>query len=214
MNIERTFHRVWISDGPEDVIPPHLDVFWDKLQELHPSGWEFRTWTRKEDLDWLRCRAVFDAATTHAGRSDVVRAEVVARFGGVYLDCDVEPLRPFDELLEDPRPFAGWEDKRMICNAVFGAPAGHPAIEAVVKAMPRWAARRPGAPPNQQTGPHLWTHLWRHRPDVRLFEPVVFFPIHWSNKVALGGPYPPESFAEHKWEASWLEAEPPQRVPR
>lgn len=203
--IPRIFHRIWL----DEPVPIGFEVFWRRLKDLHP-GWQFVTWSDSGELDFMRCREVFDAATTHAGRSDVLRYEVLATFGGIYLDTDVEPLRAFDELLEGD-PFAGWEDDRLICPTVMGSEAGAPAIEALIRDLPAWAARHAGRPPNQQTGPHFLTHEWRRRLDVRLLRPRAFYPVHWSRKRDLGGPYPPESFAVHHWAAGWLPDGPPQR---
>lgn len=204
--IPRTFHRIWL----DEPIPEQFEAFWDGFKQFHP-GWRFVTWqsSSPEALPFMRCRDVFDQAKTWAGKSDVLRYEVLNELGGVYVDTDVECLRPFDELVQVP--FAGWEDHNMICPTVMGSPPGHPAIETLIEQLPRWAAKRPKAPPNQQTGPHFLTRMWKDRPDVRLLDPEAFYPVHWSRKRDLGGPYPAESFAVHHWNAGWLPDGPPQR---
>lgn len=206
--IPRIFHRIFL----DDPIPDGFESYWERFQALHPS-WEFYTWDDSRQLDWMRNREAFDRADTHAGRSDVLRYEILARVGGVYVDTDVEPLRAFDELLESPEPFAGWEDDRLLCPTVMGSPPGHPAIEALLDALPNWSRKHRHSPPNRQTGPYFLTRYWRWRQDVRLLPPVAFYPVHWSNKRALGGPYPPEALSVHHWAAGWLPNGPPQRVP-
>ena len=195
----------------DEPVPDRLDGFWNRLEELHP-GWKFVTWASsdREALSWMRCWDVFDAQETWAGKSDVLRYEVLAAFGGIYVDADVEPLKSFEPLL-DGGPFAGWEDERLLCPTVMGSPAGHPAIESLITLLPSWAGARSGAPPNQATGPYFLTRFWRWRTDVRLLPPVAFYPVHWSEKRKLGGPYPAESYAVHHWDAGWLPAGPPQR---
>lgn len=206
--IPRIFHRIFL----DDPIPDEFERFWITLQKLHPA-WEFYTWDDSRQIGWMRNQEAFDRATTHAGRSDVLRYEILARVGGVYLDTDVEPLRAFDDLLEDSDPFVGWEDANLLCPTVMGSPPGHPAIEALIEALPSWSRTHANNPPNQQTGPYFLTNQWRTRDDVRRLPPVAFYPVHWSNKRALGGPYPPESYAVHHWAAQWLgPAGPPQRV--
>jgi mannosyltransferase OCH1-like enzyme len=198
--IPRTFHRVWL----DEPIPPTFEGFWETLKALHP-GWEFVTWSDSEALGWMSedLREVFDWQETWAGRSDVLRYAAVERFGGIYLDTDVEPLRGFDDLLDGP-PFAAWEDHNLICPTVIGAEAHHPAMVDLVRFLPRWAAGRRTRPPNFQTGPYFLTARWRRRRDVRLLEPVSFYPVHWSRRDDLGGPYPAESYAVHHWAAGWL----------
>lgn len=167
-------------------------------------GWMFMTHASSaEARSWMRCADVFDRQDTWAGKSDVLRYEVLARWGGIYVDTDVEPLKPLGPLL-DGDPFIAWETNRLLCPTVMGAPAGHPAIEALLDALPDWANRRTAAPPNQQTGPYFVTHVWRRRTDVRKLDRETFYPVGWWEREKLGGPYPEESYTVHHWNAGWL----------
>jgi mannosyltransferase OCH1-like enzyme len=200
--IPKLFHRIWLKQDDDDVIPPEFEAYWRKLKKLH-LGWEFRTWSDPNELGWMRCKEVFDRATTHAGRSDVLRFELMFAYGGVYVDTDVEPLRPFDDLLEDDRPFAAWENDKLICPTVLGGPARHPAYEAVLEMLPRWSLKFPGHRPNLQTGPVPLTMTWKRRRDVRLLPSVAFYPVGWWERDNLGGPYPAESYCVHHWTQRW-----------
>lgn len=201
----KVLHRIWL----DEPVPAEFDRYWDGLQALHPS-WEFVTWDDSTALGWMTNQREFAAATTHAGRSDVLRYEIMAHHGGVYVDTDVEGLRPFDPLLS-PCPVIGWEDDRLLCPTVMMSPPGHPAILDLVAALPRWFHRHRSAPPNQQTGPYFVTRQWWHRDDVIRMPPVTFYPVHWSSKKDLGGPYLPDAFSVHHWAAGWLPNGPPQR---
>lgn len=207
MPIPRTFWRVWM----DEEVPARYEAFWQGFKDLHPM-WTCVT-VDSSALPWMRphIRKIFDRCTTHAGRSDVVRYEVLYQYGGVYVDCDVECLRPFDDLTEDDTPFAGWEDSNMLCPTVIGCPPKHPAMGDLLKQLEPWFNARPYAPPNQSTGPHLFTAVWGHRQDVRRLPPDAFYPVHWAHKAQLGGPYPEVSYAVHHWDARWLPGGPPQR---
>ncbi len=206
--IPRRFFRVWL----DEPVPERLEVFWKQFQVLHP-GWEFVTFHNSDTLTWMRphIRELFDRCATHAGRSDVVRYEAVYRWGGIYVDADVEPLRSFAPLVETGKAFAGWEDERMVCPTVIGAPQTHPAMVDLLDALPNWFNLFEGHPPNRQTGPYLLTRMWRWRDDVTLYPPEAFYPVHWSEKRKLGDPYPEESYCVHHWDAGWLPDGPPQR---
>lgn len=204
--IPKLAHRIWL----DEPIPERYEVFWERFRDLHPD-WALVTWRRSDQLGWMRNWGIFDRCQTWAGKSDVARYEILAKLGGVYLDCDVEPLRPFDELL-DGEPFAAWEDANLLCPTVMGAVAEHPAIQVLIDTLPRWFRAREKRPPNQSTGPYFLTGQWKRRTDVRLLDPVTFYPVGWWEKAKLGGPYPPESFAVHHWAAGWLPDGPPQRA--
>lgn len=206
--IPKVFHRIWL----DEPIPERFEEYWRRLQEMHPD-WEFVTWSRSGELDWLRCRREFDGAQTAAGKADVLRYEIMYRHGGVYVDTDVEPLRPFDPLLKDPRPFAAWENDRLLCITVLGSPPQHPAFDAVLSALPEHVRQNRGKPPNYETGPEFFTTVWRGRDDVRRLPPMAFYPVGWWEKHLLGGPYPPESYAVHHWVSGWKDELAGRRTP-
>jgi mannosyltransferase OCH1-like enzyme len=208
--IPRTLWRIWL----DEPVPPEYDAYWERFAELNP-GWQLKTISRSV-LPWMRphIRDIFRECSTHAGRSDVLRYELLYQFGGVYVDCDVEPLKPFEPLLGEGKgfqPFAGWEDNRMICPTVMGSPPSHPAMGDLLDFLPGWFEVHRGEAPNRQTGPYVLTRCWRWRDDVTLYAPDVFYPVGWWEKKKLGGPYPETALSVHHWDARWLPGGPPQR---
>lgn len=198
--IPPTLHRVWLGDAP---IPDDYERYWEGWQERHPS-WAFVTW-RDADLEWLVNRAEFDASPTLSERSDVARYEIVARYGGVYIDTDVECLRPIDDLLAPSvGAFAGWEFGHRLCTAVLGGEPGHPALQALVDWLPAWCASHDGEPPDRRTGPLYLTTTWWKRRDVTRFAREIFYPVGWWQRELLGGDYPTGSYAVHHWAGSWV----------
>lgn len=203
--IPKILHRVFL----DDPIPDEFEGYWAEAKRLMPE-WEYFTWNDSGDLGWMQNQREFAQAQTDAGRSDVLRYELMNTFGGVYVDTDVEFLKPFDALCQDG-PFIGWEDEHLLCPTVMGAPPHHPAMVALLDALPRWFKMYRGALPNRQTGPYFATKVLRGRSDMRLLPPDTFYPVGWWEKAKLGGPYPPESYAVHHWAAGWLPNGPPQR---
>lgn len=210
MSWPRIFHRIWL-DEPES---PRFAAFRDRLAELHP-GWEIRTWGDSSELTWLRSQALFNRylETDPYGRvPDILRYELLWRFGGVYIDTDFEPLRPIDELLTDPRPFAAWENDRTMCTALLAAPAKHPAIDALITGLEAQCDATEDKTPNYATGPEWATGIWRARTDVRRLPPWTFYPVGWWEKERLGGPYPDRTYAVHHWARGWGEDKPNKRA--
>lgn len=60
--------------------------------------------------------------------ADYVRLWVLHNFGGVYLDADVEVVKRFDALLQDPA-FMGLENPYALGSAIIGAEPGNPVIK-------------------------------------------------------------------------------------
>ena len=205
MKWPKVFHRIWL-DEPER---PEFAGWRDRLAELHPD-WEIRTWQDSSEFTWLRNKDLFYRylETDPFGRvPDILRYELLWKYGGVYIDTDFEPLRPLDPLLEDPRPFAAWENDRTMCTALLASPPKHPAIGELIEGLPAQCAATEDKTPNYATGPEYATAHWRRRNDVRRLPPWTFYPVGWWERHLLGDPanYHPDTFAVHHWSKGWGE---------
>ena len=206
--IPRIIHRIWLSE----LERPQFLGWRDRLEELHP-GWDIRTYHDPDALTWLRFPDLFHElleSDPYGRAPDLLRYELLWRFGGIYLDTDFEPLRPFDELLDDPRPFAAWENDRTMCTAVLAAPPQHPAIGLLLDGVRDRLAQTRRKPANEAIGPEYATAHWRERDDVRRLPPWTFYPVGWWEKQLLGDiEYPAKTFAVHHWSKGW-DAKKPQ----
>lgn len=202
--IPKVAHRIWAD---EPAPGGQLGEFWDAFRAMHPD-WRCITWDSSAEIRKLVSESNlerFDWAMEHSpyGEApDIGRYAILAKHGGVYWDADMLPLRPLDELLEDPRPFAAWESERTICSAVLAAPPNHPAILDVIAALPDRVRRYKGKTPNYTTGPELLTEVWKGRTDVRRLPPWTFYPFSWSEPERRGQHHP-DSYAAHQWFKGW-----------
>lgn len=194
-DIPKFFHRIWLGSP----IPEQADIYWRKWQELHPE-WELFTW-EDGSLGWLENWDLFDAGQTWAEKADIARYEIIARFGGVYLDCDFEPLRPIDAALEGVEAFSAWEDSDHVAIGIMGCTPGHPFFQDVIHRLPYNVVQHESAATNRRTGPLFFTEVVREHPEVTLFPPPVFYPYHYteSDPGAYG-----DALAVHHWTGSWM----------
>jgi mannosyltransferase OCH1-like enzyme len=93
--IPKIVHQIWL--GPK-LPPPYFLTFQEKWKALHPD-WEFRLWT-DSDLDKLdlELRDLIDLSPNWAEKSDILRAELLDKFGGLYIDVDMECNHSLTEL--------------------------------------------------------------------------------------------------------------------
>ena len=168
MMIPRVFHFIWL--GPRDL-PESQRRCVESWRRHHP-GWEVRIW-RDEDVPRLRNQEEFDRALSMAGKADVLRVEVLHDHGGVYLDTDMECLRPIDELLAGCDGFlARTHPSGRIGNTVFGAVPGHEFTRRLIDLVPRWF--HPRQP--HRTGPTLYTKVGKGCATMRVFEQTDLLP--------------------------------------
>jgi mannosyltransferase OCH1-like enzyme len=126
--IPKTIHYCWLSSDP---VPENLQKYMNSWQEKL-SGYEFVLWNfdRFDINSSLWVKQAFEAKK-YAFAADVIRLFAVYHYGGIYLDMDVEVVRPFDSLLENSVMLACENDKTKAIEAgCFGAAKGHPVIKA------------------------------------------------------------------------------------
>jgi mannosyltransferase OCH1-like enzyme len=200
--IPRVIHRIWLGAGEPQWIAD-LRASWDR------PGWRICDWTDENvaTLFPLSNQQIYDQAPAICPnavgqlRSDVLRYEILERFGGVYVDADLECLRPIDELVEPLTCFAAWEDRLHVNNAFLGAVPRHPFMQAAVEGLvPYVRARRDrGYRPNRLTGPHYLTRLVRgFRSSITLLDRELIYPYAWNELHRADEDFP-TAFAVHHW---------------
>lgn len=205
--IPRILHR---------VVPERIDRqaegWWADWGKLHPD-WELRT--HRDPLDpaeWPETAPYWHHAENGAQFADLIRLEAVLRWGGVYVDEDMQPARSLEPLLP-LSAFAAWEDERVVPNAVLGAVPAHPAIRECLDEM---IALLPCA--TWTSGPGVTTRVLVGREDVLLLPPASFYAVHYRDpdRARLMGAFTPKqypwAFALHHYRGSWL-PENQQAVP-
>ncbi|MDR1129335.1 MAG: glycosyl transferase [Treponema sp.] len=97
MSIPQIIHYCWLSDNPVPAdYQTHMELWKIKLPEYQFILWD----TKRFDLNktaWTR--QAFDTGM-YAYASDYIRFFAVYSYGGIYLDMDMEIVKPFGELLD------------------------------------------------------------------------------------------------------------------
>jgi mannosyltransferase OCH1-like enzyme len=180
--IPRVIHRLWIG-GPE---PEWMDGFAETWEQ---PGWTPKQWgeAEVEELLPLHNQDLYDRAEEIAGdhaiqfRSDILRYEVLFRFGGVWVDADFECLRPIDPLIEDCTAFVARVTGNWLNNAIMGAVPAHPFLFDLVVSLAENVERKLGSRPNKLSGPQFLTPVFcRHRESVRILAAQHFYPFLWD----------------------------------
>ncbi|MCR5673644.1 MAG: hypothetical protein K6F87_08030 [Lachnospiraceae bacterium] len=126
--IPKIIHAIWFSDDPMPELYKRCLKSWEK----HASDYEIKIWnmeTYKPD------RCLFFEQATEAGNmafaSDYARADLLRRYGGIYMDLDVEMLRPIDDLLYNDAYMSFESLDRIECGSGMGAKPAHPIIQEI-----------------------------------------------------------------------------------
>lgn len=204
--IPKIIHFVWVGGAPK---PPEVLACIESWRRNCP-GWEIREWG--DDFACASGNRYVAEAFKHgkwAFVSDWIRLAVLVRYGGFYLDTDVEVNRSFDPLC-DERFVIGWE--RQNGKTIFGSGIIGSAVDGeVAKGLlslydDLQFVRSDGEldqTPNTVRYVDYFDRAWNVRPSdgddtVRFGDGGVVLPC--SAFVSR------EGFAIHHFSATWLDA--------
>ena len=129
MSIPKVIHYCWFG-GTE--MPAAYKKYMESWKRYCPD-YEIKLWN-EQNFDFsgnLYARQAYEQKKW-AFVSDYARLKIIYEFGGIYLDTDVEILRPLDDLLE-LKGFLGFQDNKEIATGLgFGAEKGNPVIKAML----------------------------------------------------------------------------------
>ena len=115
--IPKKLHQIWLGSD----LPKHYKPLIKKLRKLHPD-WEYKLWT-DDNIDFeLINPDLFRRAKNMGQKSDILRYEILNKFGGVYLDLDHLAVKSFNSLIH-LESFAGviYDSYPQIANGVIGS---------------------------------------------------------------------------------------------
>ena len=125
MSIPKVIHYCWFGKGK---MPPIVEKCVKSWKKYCPD-YEIICWN-EDNFDLTQNRYMREAyeAGKWAFVSDFVRLKVVHDHGGIYLDTDVEIIKPIDPLLAYSG-YMGFDEKSLVCTGLgFGAEAGNEII--------------------------------------------------------------------------------------
>jgi mannosyltransferase OCH1-like enzyme len=179
-------------------MPQEFEDYRESWRRHHPD-WEMRLWTDDNLPTDLVRKEAYERLRKGADRSDIIRPDLLHRFGGVYLDTDFECFRSIEPLLEGIELFSAQHPDGRVNGAIMGGVPGHPVLERVLHEM------RPvtdyGNPKAYKwgAGPYFLNKLLRQHPEVTIFSHEYFYPDTPDERQ--------RAYADHHGTLSWKDPE-------
>lgn len=201
--IPAVIHYCWFGGRP---IPRRLRSCIASWRRLMPNA-RIVQW----DESNYDVKAVpYVAAAYRAGKwafvSDYARLDVVFREGGIYLDVDVELLKPLDPLLDDHAFCARESPDQVNTGLAFGAVRGSEIIRRLRDAYLSYSFP---SPPCTVLQSEILRGLGMvASSSVQKIDGMTIYPQEYFNaKDSFGISHPtPNTYAIHHAEASWMPA--------
>lgn len=203
--IPKIIHRVHI--GPSQDF---AEWCWDTSKKYN-YDWEHVTHSNPDSLEWEFVGKYLGMSPTFAYKSDLMRLELLYKYGGVYIDTDVEVIRSFNPLLQHDSAFAAWESTDTIGSAIIGSPPGNKDVLDLIMYCVGAIEIESNNGVIEYGGhlkmfsPSVLTKLWKCNKDVLLLQPESFYPYHWTEKHRRYEDFSVNhnTYAVHHWNASW-----------
>lgn len=188
-------HQTWETLD----LPDHLAAFRGTIR-THNPGLDMRLYDAAARRNYIETHApqalaAYDGLPFGVAKADLFRLVAVIAEGGFYADLDVECLKPIDifrktdravfsveaEVMPRRQRELGYEQPFQLANCMFGAPANHPFLRAMLDEVVKRLAAAPLTDRSQvedATGPRALTRLfYALKPrDVGVLRQVYWVP--------------------------------------
>lgn len=183
--IPRILHQFWVGGRPRPA------KIMDRCRDLHPN-WTYMLWN-DSNLPQLRNKGVY-ACEPLNGKSDILRYEILAAFGGFYVDADVYCARSFDDLRGNSF-VVGYQHylnpalkgtfryaNKFVGSSVIGSVPGHAVLEKAIAQIGNDASLCKQAA-WKAVGPALLTQVLKEHPSIEPLPFSTFFPYHYVQHI-------------------------------
>lgn len=146
--------------------------------------------------------------------SDYVRLYAMITIGGIYMDTDVEVLKPLDKLLKN-RAFSGFEDGEYIQTAIMGSVKNFPLFNEFLKYYDSISFINEDNSLNTKTNVQVFTDILQNKGLVKnnkfqIIDDIALYPReYFCPKSYLDGiiTKTDKTYVIHHFDASWFTKE-------
>lgn len=211
--IPKVIHYCWFGNGKIPEKDQRCIESWKK----YCPDYEIKFWN-ETNYDVTKNQYMKEAydAKKWGFVSDYARLDIIYRYGGVYLDTDVEMIKNFDELLSN-KAFMGFEKSRCVASGLgFGAEKGSKVIRYLMEWYEKHTFLDKNGNPDLVTCPVVNTEelekiglkrngLYQVVAEELTIYPVDYFcPMDYENREVN---ITERTFSIHHYASSWMPEE-------
>lgn len=196
----KLIHQIWVGPYP---IPEKSITFIDKIKELHPD-YTYKLWTDKDlNSDIFSNLPYINSTPIYAQKADIMRYEILYKYGGIYLDIDFEIFKNLEPLITHDLVVCN-EDSNIneyMTNAFIYSIAGNTCLKNCVDNIKT-------CPLGGTINVSIATGPWYFRKqisleDARVLPTHVMYPTHYTQKGFRPDYFSPETYGIHHWDKNW-----------
>jgi len=190
MSIPKIIHQIWIGTKPAPT--EFMDTWRDKNPDFDYIRWNEEEIV-KRDMN-IECSERIDEMEEINGKADIIRWEILYKYGGVFLDADSICIEGINDVLLKCKCFAGWEHEKLrpglIATGTMGFPPKHPLVKEAIDWIKTNSVnvKETGKRAWLTVGPGLLTQMYNTGKfkDLTIFPSYSFLPIHHTGSEYTG----------------------------
>jgi inositol phosphorylceramide mannosyltransferase catalytic subunit len=180
--IPKIIHQIWV--GPKKRPDIWLNTF-KKFVKNNP-GWKYMLWDDKavNDFDMIN-RDAYNNENTYNGKSDILRYELIYKYGGIYIDADTILLnnKNLNDLIKNTNNlgfFAAMENKErsVLATGVVGSSKNNLISLYIINAL-REISSNCNVLAYKSVGPYMLDQVLNGF-SVTIFPYYYFYPEYWN----------------------------------
>jgi mannosyltransferase OCH1-like enzyme len=125
IKIPKIIHIIWIGSKRFPYSRWKLTY-----ERLNPT-WEIKFWTNGKIPKLINQKA-FIKANSWAAKADILRLELLYKYGGIYIDADSKCLKSLDSLIDNMTCFGMTGNHGNVANGTIGCTKNHQAFKELV----------------------------------------------------------------------------------
>lgn len=221
--IPKIIHHIWLGSP----LPEKYKRFQSEWIKNNPE-WEYKIWTDKDIVVFEeQNKELFKNLKqySYATKSDILRCEILYKFGGLYIDTDYEFVKHFDIFNDNYEFYCCMEplcSNVVIGNTVIGSIPGHPILKTYLDNLKENFKKWDNTNMDNfdralaKTGPSYFTRCILETIDkfgtnisqnLLILPPTYFYPPvkkQYSNNGVYHVPViSAETYGVHYWDLSW-----------
>lgn len=209
--IPKVIHYCWFGDNPKTELILKCIKSWEKYApDFEIIEWNERNFNINE---YAYAREAY-SLKKWAFVSDVARFHILQSNGGIYLDTDVELIKPINELLDNEMFMAYDQRGRIAPGLIMGSVAGHYMLKKILEYYQAHHFKMANGLPNTTTVVTIVSSILEENSidlnglnfsnnHMRLYDMTYFDPYNFeTKKISLKE----NTISIHHYEASWKSA--------
>jgi len=183
--IPMIIHQIWIGEKPipKDAI--------ESIRKMN-SNFEHILWTEEEikkRMMFFECQKQIDDLVDYCAKVDIMRIEILNKYGGIYIDADTLAINKFDIHLLNNNAFCAYENtncrNKLIGNSLIGFIQNHKILKDMIEYYKQTITTESN---NIEawivTGPKIFTeYVFKNENLIKIFDHNYFYPIHHTGDL-------------------------------